>query len=205
MKKQAHKHKLAGFTFIELLFAITLMGIMFSITLTTIVGMIRLYSFSNNITLNQQAGRSILDTVVRDIRYGEVLYPTGYAKSNSLCIKKPSDQLLIKYEAVANSVYKTTYTYNSTSSPIACEEGTGVVVKTKPTKVTPEKMYVKDQGFVFYKVQGSIPNTNQSASSIIINFNFITGNPNEQGKCQNNDIYCSQLELNTGVNISLAK
>jgi len=190
MKRLMHNKK-PGFTFIELILAITIMGIMFSLVLTVIVGMLR-----------------ILDTMVRDIKFGTLLTPSGFAKSNVVCIKK-SDSTLIKYSQDTNAIFKTVYSFDAATSPTNCPDTNATLpdtiqIKSGPSKISLDRMNVFPGDFTFTKASGSKPRYYNTVSSLVINFRFFTGNPiNSDGniKCLSNDIYCSSLQLNTAVSL----
>lgn len=207
MKKLLNKTK-PGFTFIELILAITIMGVMFSIVLTVIVGMLRFYVFANNIRQNQENGRNILDTIVRDIKFGTLLTPSGFAKSNVVCIKK-SDSTLIKYSQDTNAIFKTVYSFDAATSPTNCPDTNATLpdtiqIKSGPSKISLDRMNVYPGDFTFTKASGSKPRYYTTVSSLVINFRFFTGNPIDSDgniKCLSNDIYCSSLQLNTAVSL----
>ena len=206
--KKLFKKTNPGFTFIELILAITIMGVMFSIVLTVIVGMLRFYVFAGNIRQNQENGRNILDSIVRDIKYGTLLTPSGYTKSDVVCVKK-SDNTLIKYNQDNNAIWKTVFSFDSTTSPTSCPIDNaalpdGIQIKSGPTQVSLDRMKVYPGDFSFTKADGAELSYYPSVSSLVINFKFFTGNPvtnNDSINCLANDIYCSSLQLNTAVSI----
>lgn len=208
MMKKSIKSTKPGFTFIELILAITIMGIMFSIVLSVIVGMLRFYVFASSIRQNQENGRNILDTIVRDIKFGTLLTPSGYGTSNSVCIKK-SDNTLTKYYQSNLGVWRTVYTFDSTISPTACPDNdaslpSNISIKAGPSQISLDRMKVYSGSFSFTRAEGSVPATYQNTTSVVINFKFFTGNPAEidnVAMCLSNDIYCSSLQLNTAVGL----
>jgi len=197
-----------GFTFIELILAITIMGIMFSLTLTVMVGMLRFYVFSSNIRQNQENGRNILDTIVRDIKYGTLLTPSGYDTSNSVCIKK-SDNTLTKYYQKDLAIWRSVYTFDSTISPTGCPDNddslpSNISIKSRRSQISLDRMKVYAKDFSFTRAEGSVPASYKNITSVVINFKSFTGNPeaiDNSVSCLPNDIYCSSLQLNTAVSI----
>jgi prepilin-type N-terminal cleavage/methylation domain-containing protein len=208
MMKKSIKSTKPGFTFIELILAITIMGIMFSLTLTVMVGMLRFYVFSSNIRQNQENGRNILDTIVRDIKYGTLLTPSGYGTSNSVCIKK-SDNTLTKYYQKDLAIWRSVYTFDSTISPTGCPDNddslpSNISIKSRGSQISLDRMRVYPGSFSFTRAEGSVPASYQNITSVVINFKFFTGNPVEIDslvRCLSNDIYCSSLQFNTAVSI----
>lgn len=207
MKRFMHNKK-PGFTFIELILAITIMGIMFSLVLTVIVGMLRFYVFAGSIRQNQENGRNILDSIVRDIKFGTILTPSNYVTTNSVCVIKP-DNTLTKYYQNNFAIYKTVYTFDSVITPTACPADDAslpdnIRIKSGPSQISLDRMKVYQNDFSFTRAEGSNPAAYKNITSVVINFKFFTGNPvdtGDSGRCLTNDIYCGSLQLNTAVSI----
>ena len=90
--------KQPGFTFIELLFAIVVMGVMFSLALVVFVGMLRFYVFAGSVRQNQENGRNVLDTITREARFAKLVTPTQAGQTtNKLCFFDPNTKKIIGY------------------------------------------------------------------------------------------------------------
>lgn len=74
-----------GFTFIELLFAITLLGFMITMVMTTFIGIFRIYAWSNITTNNQFLARQTMDNLNREIASSTSIVTTG--PNTALCYK----------------------------------------------------------------------------------------------------------------------
>ncbi len=201
-------HHQPGFTFVELLFAIVIMGVMLAIAMTTVVGMMRFYVFASSVRQNQENGRNVLDSIARDIRFGKLIIPTVLAPNNSnvVCSYNPSSKTLIKYEQISDTIAKSEYTYPGSGTPTTCALNTPdnltLVDPTNPqTTVSLDKMYIPAEGFSVTRTIGSFPSAYTDVVAVIIKFSFITGTPDGAGGCATNNIYCGELVLNTVVNI----
>lgn len=202
MKKS--RKNLPGFTLLELLFAIILLGVMLSITLVAIIGMLRFYVFSNQVRQNQENGRNVLDTMTREIRFGKLLFPTDASTAvQRICVLDESRKQLIQYQydGAARNLNKTTFSYSPSDLPIDCVVGGQVAIKTPTTKVNLGKMSVT--GFSVIKTEGAKIETNTETAAVVIYFSYLTGQPDPANlsTCKTADIYCTSLELNTAVNI----
>ena len=99
-----------GFTFIELLFAIVVMGTMFALALVVFVGMLRFYVFAGSVRTNQENARNVLDTISRDVRFGQLIEPSGSGSSTTLCVYKKADRTLVKYVLTTSTILGVTTT-----------------------------------------------------------------------------------------------
>ena len=186
-----------GFTFIELLFAIVVMGTMFALALVVFVGMLRFYVFAGSVRTNQENARNVLDTISRDVRFGQLIEPSGSSSSNTLCVYKKADRTVVKYELTDGAINKSTSAATYDSAPANCTTVTNFgpaqsVFNTKATAAA----------FVVSKVGGAGSTAYPTVSSVIIRLQVITGTPDSTGlACASNNIYCNSLTLNTAVNI----
>jgi prepilin-type N-terminal cleavage/methylation domain-containing protein len=201
MKKIAKSQP--GFTFVELMFAIVVLGTMLSITMSMVVGMLRFYSFSNQIRQNQENGRNILDTMSRDIRFGKMLSPNSAAQANSVCIVSQTQEgnKGIEYSVPAAT---TNLVRKVWDNPDPKTFNCGATIDPSSTK-TLNLPRMKVANLAITRTRGAATQTNPTAASAaIINFTFITGNPNSSGACDVKNIYCNKLEYNTVVNMRQA-
>lgn len=197
-----HNTQQLGFTLLELLFAIMLMGVMLSIALVAVIGMLRFYVFSNQVRQNQENGRNMLDTMTREIRFGKLLYPKDtIPKSDRVCIMDKSNNRLIQYQFSAPNLLRSTFSYTSTTPPTDCTTGGGAILVTPAKKVNLEKMRVV--AFESTKTKGADIEVNTDVAAVLLKLSYITGQPDptDASKCKIADIYCSNLVLNTAVNI----
>ena len=86
MKNNTKHSKNQGFTIIELMFAIVILGGMLSLTMVIIVGMLRFYVFAGQVRKNQANGRETLDSITREIRFGKLISPSGSAATSDVCV-----------------------------------------------------------------------------------------------------------------------
>jgi prepilin-type N-terminal cleavage/methylation domain-containing protein len=189
-----------GFTLLELLFAIVLLGTMLSIMLVAIIGMLRFYVFSNQVRQNQENGRNMLDTMTREIRFGTLLFPKdSNPKSDRVCILDKSNNRLIQYQFSAPNLLRSTYSYSQTTPPTDCTTAGGATLVTSGKSANLEKMRVV--AFESTKTKGADIDTDVAA--VLLKLSYITGQPDptDSTKCKIADIYCSNLILNTAVNI----
>ena len=186
-----------GFTFIELLFAIVVMGTMFALALVVFVGMLRFYVFAGSVRTNQENARNVLDTISRDVRFGQLIEPSGSISSNTLCVYKKADRTLVKYVLASGSVVlrKSTSAATYDSAPANCSGTFGTAQSVLNTNA-------KAAAFVLYEVGGAGTTAYPGVLSVRIRLQVITGTPDSTGlACASNNIYCNSLTLNTAVNI----
>ncbi len=195
--------KQAGFTLLELLFAIIVLGVMMSIVLTTIIGMLRFYTFSNTVRDNQQNARNIVDTLSREVRFSTLIMPETNP-GNMLCVADVKNKKLTKYELSNNAIVRTQYSY-ANSQLIDTEncDGTnpGLITIGNPNvAITTPKMYIKS--FEVIRTAGAPVFTEEDVAGVIVKMSYRTGNVNTvTGDCNTGDIYCSPLNLETAINI----
>ena len=189
-----------GFTFIELLFAIVVMGTMFALALVVFVGMLRFYVFAGSVRTNQENARNVLDTISRDVRFGQLIVPSASGTSTTpgtLCVYKKADRTVVKYELTDGAINKSTSAATYDSAPANCTTVTNFgpaqsVFNTKATAAA----------FAVTKLGGASNTVYPTVSSVIIRLQVITGTPDSTGlACASNNIYCNSLTLNTAVNI----
>lgn len=192
--------KQVGFTLIELVFAITILGIMLSLAMVATIGMLRFYVFSNQVRQNQENGRNMLDTMTREIRFGQLVVPNGAAQTNEVCVINKAGNQLIRYQLNGGNIQRTVLSYTTAGEPTACV-GAGITTVSGPTTINLSNMRVVQ--FVVGKSQGARIEANTNATSVIISLSYITGNPDpaSPNECRQADIYCSRLDLNTAINI----
>ena len=200
--KILRKHQ-SGFTFVELIFAITIMGSMLAIAMVVVIGTLRFYVFSNQVRQNQENGRNIVDTMTRELRFGELVIPSAtgspLSPSSEICIVDDTNKQLIDYKLVGPNLVRTTLSY----SPgfLSCDEDTTSAKLTKIITSGPinlDKMKVSN--FSVVRTSGA-RGGNDKASAVTIGLSYTTGLPEADGKCATGNIYCSGLTLNTAINL----
>ncbi|MEI6581917.1 MAG: prepilin-type N-terminal cleavage/methylation domain-containing protein, partial [bacterium] len=190
-----------GFTFIELLFAIVVMGTMFALALVVFVGMLRFYVFAGSVRTNQENARNVLDTISRDVRFGQLIEPLDSTPSSTLCVYKKADHTVVKYEKLSGSnvINKSTSGTTHDSVPADCTTSTvtdfGTAQSVFNTRATAA-------AFVVTKIRGAGTTVYPGVLSVTIRLQVITGTADATGiACATKDIYCNSLTLNTAVNI----
>ena len=199
--KILRKHQ-SGFTFVELIFAITIMGSMLAIAMVVVIGTLRFYVFSNQVRQNQENGRNIVDTMTRELRFGELVIPSATGSpSPRICIVDDTNKQLIDYklDTVKGDLVRTTLSY----SPgfLSCDEDLNPAKLTKIITSGPinlDKMKVSN--FSVVRTSGA-RGGNGKASAVTIGLSYTTGLPEAGGKCATGNIYCSGLTLNTAINL----
>lgn len=201
--------RLNGFTFIELIFAITVMGVLFSLATTVIIGMIRFYTFTNTVRTNQQNARSILNTVSKDAADGQVeIINLAGTDSSILCIKKSSEIITYSLEKISGILTRRSYNSQFQDN---CQQLVGRTVVSE-TKMNDQKLiiYAFKQSLLS---QGARTVANNNVTSLILEATFVTSNSAPQdlltvqgnegySVCVPGDIYCNTLRLNTAVKTS---
>jgi len=188
-----------GFTFIELLFAIVVMGTMFALALVVFVGMLRFYVFAGSVRTNQENARNVLDTISRDVRFGQLIEPSVSGSSNTLCVYKKADRRVVRYNLTlakeAKVINKSTSANTFDSAPGDCD-----IIFSRAQSVF--NTNATAAAFEVIKVAGSKPTAYPGVSSVAIRLQVITGTPvTGTDTCASNNIYCNSLTLNTAVNI----
>jgi len=185
-----------GFTFIELLFAIVVMGTMFALALVVFVGMLRFYVFAGSVRTNQENARNVLDTISRDVRFGQLIEPSVSGSSSTLCVYKKADRRVVMYNlTLAKVINKSTSANTFDSAPGDCNIIFSQAQSVFNTNATAA-------AFEVIKVAGSKPTAYPGVSSVAIRLQVITGTPvTGTDTCASNNIYCNSLTLNTAVNI----
>ena len=197
--KILRKHQ-SGFTFVELIFAITIMGSMLAIAMVVVIGTLRFYVFSNQVRQNQENGRNIVDTMTRELRFGELVMPSATGSPPSrICIVDDTNKQLIDYKLDDTNLVRTTLSY----SPgfLNCDEDTTSAKLTKIITSGPinlDKMKVSN--FSVVRTSGA-RGGNGKASAVTIGLSYTTGLPEAGGECLTGNIYCSGLTLNTAINL----
>ena len=199
--KILRKHQ-SGFTFVELIFAITIMGSMLAIAMVVVIGTLRFYVFSNQVRQNQENGRNIVDTMTRELRFGELVMPSATGSPPSrICIVDDTNKQLIDYklDTVKGDLVRTTLSY----SPgfLSCDEDLNPAKLTKIITSGPinlDKMKVSN--FSVVRTSGA-RGGNDKASAVTIGLSYTTGLPEAGGECLTGNIYCSGLTLNTAINL----
>ena len=203
MKNNTKHSKNQGFTIIELMFAIVILGGMLSLTMVIIVGMLRFYVFAGQVRKNQANGRETLDSITREIRFGKLISPSGSTATKEVCVFDKSNNRVVLYKKTGTSLKKTIYTYNSNVDPANCNDvaGGSLAGKTKEVKdINLSKMFVTK--FDITKTQGASFEVNKNAAAVIINYQFLTGAPDASGAaCETKNIFCSQLGYQTAINL----
>jgi len=174
-----------GFTIVELLIAISVMGIMSALTTAVVVSTIRFYAFTNNFRQNQQAGRNILDTITTDTRFGELITVTPVT-TDSLCVRFRGDNnktLFYKWNPFTKNLIRFINYTNSCTS-------TGAF-----TKLNPDTMQVSQ--FVVQEVKPPLGGGN--VTSVVISLEFVTGGSG--ANCPATNIYCNKSILTTAITL----
>jgi prepilin-type N-terminal cleavage/methylation domain-containing protein len=217
MKKYIKHSKKSGFTAIELLLAIVILGGMLTLTMTVVVGMLRFYVFSNSVRKNQANGRDTLDLITRDIRFGTLLTPTaidpGPSSKGKICVYLKSDKKIVIYRygadtnntlASATDLYRKVYKYTANNDPTTCDETNlnfkSSLAEETLTKLNLEKMYITK--FDVVSTQGASFEVKPDAAAVVIDYGFLTGNANASGTgCDSANIFCSNLGYVTAINL----
>lgn len=197
MKKRKNQ---PGFTLLELLFAIIVLGVMMSIVLTTIIGMLRFYTFANTVRENQQNARNIIDSLAREVRFGTLVMPQSNPGS-ILCVADTKNKRLTKYALLNNSIVRTQYSYANSqlTEGEECNESSGLTVISENVAVTTPKMFIKS--FEVIRTEGAQFATNTDVAAVIVRMSYRTGSVDDSGDCKPGNIYCSPLNLETAINI----
>lgn len=195
MKNKTHQ----GFSIIELLIAISIMGVMSALTTAVIVATIRFYAFTNNFRQNQQAGRNIMDTIASDTRFGELTAPSPGASiaGIKLCVKFRGEMTITYF---LDSNYDLIRAMDPANGQYACQTN-GQAGTWGLTKLNPPNMQVAQ--FKVTRIEAPSPAAG-NATSAKIQLNFITGNGISTASglvCAANNIYCSQSTLITAISL----
>ncbi len=193
-----------GFTLVELLFAIAIMGFMLTITLSTFIGVFRFYNWSKTTRTSQQAARDTLDTITREIRTGKI--STSYAMTpTSLCINRTDGfispgGLPVKSEKIELNSGQFQLGYYST---IDCPSNSFETVNISSPNVEfaniPGTPPASDDP-VFKIVKGPFISGAATTQSVVVTFIVTTGNPDTiTRKCIIGDNFCDQATFKTAV------
>lgn len=202
--------KYPGFTFIELLFAIVVMGILFSIALVVFVGMLRFYVFAGSVRQNQENGRNVLDSITRDVRFGQLVYPSVPSATvyDKVCYYDPNSKKIKGYVAtnLATSSstlekFESSASYESYDLAKAASSDCGLTTKgTLSGNQLPKSMYLTD--FSITRTGGAGATAYSSVSAITIKLGFITQTAGTvAATCEVRNIYCNKNTYNTAVEI----
>jgi prepilin-type N-terminal cleavage/methylation domain-containing protein len=190
MSKTTHR---GGFTLIELVFAIALLGFMLTITLSTFIGVFRFYNWSNTTRQSQQQARTLLETLTREIRLKKVVSSTG----NSICLR-PVDQ-----PATSESINLSSNNVVMQTFGTADCSGVGGT----STTLNGPRLVVQSLSFgIVYGAQGIpvVAGGTKINPTVVIGLNTIIGNavalPGGGIGCATTDNFCSTAKYNTAVN-----
>lgn len=197
MKRIAKKHP--GFTFVELLFAIVVLGTMFSIAMVVVLNTLRFYVFSNSVRQNQENARNIVDAIDRDVRFGKLIEPSDTSGTISyVCVLKSAENRVVLYKNDIQNKSITKEVYSYTTEPSSCSD---LVLGSPLTTSTLNVDRMKVPLFQVTKTQGASVVVKQNAAAVLIQMQVLTGTANADNKCDTTDIYCNSIVLNTAVNI----
>lgn len=192
MKMHSIKKRQPGFTILELLMAIVMLGVMLTLATSVVIATIRFYAFANTVRQNQESGRNIMFEIGRVVQYGR--YDASGSSSEKLCIYKPAEGVDVIYTIERYKIVK--YVDRNIGTKCDTKIGNNVV----KVDITPANMKVKS--FEVTKVVGSKPSTNPNAAALIIKITFLTGQTTESGgqiECVANSIYCNKLDYTTAI------
>jgi len=207
MKKFTKKQP--GFTFVELLFAIVVMGTMFSLALVVFIGMLRFYVFAGTVRQNQENSRNVLTSISKEIRFGELLVPnTSQLSGNSVCVYNNDTNKTVLIEFSSNTIKK--YESKSTFATLALAKtqlsSSACSISDTQSDIynlLPPNSYVVS--FNINLTRGAKSEAFTDVAAVTINLVNITKSSNsvlvDGNKCNPKDIYCNSLTLNTAVGI----
>lgn len=194
--------KKTGFTFIELIFAITILGVLLSMAMVIVVGMLRFYVYSSFLRQNQENGRNTLDLIVKEIKFGKLLLPTSTITSTtSLCVRDNANGRMLYYslDSANKELDRSVYSFNQINPPTTCDlSSNNVRLVAGPTKMNLDNM--KIYKFDVQKTEGALGG-NGVANAVTIALGFLTGNSVDNTNCAINDIYCNSQVFNTAVEL----
>ncbi len=188
MKNKTYSQK--GFTLVELLFSIAILGFMLTITLSTFIGVFRFYNWSKTTRTTQQSARDSLDIITREVRAGKI----ASVAQTQLCINRTDGFIYnnqqVRSELISlNSSGQFQIQYIDTiNCPALDDNRIGMVVISSPN--------VQISDLKFSLVLGPTPAT--TPKSVIIFFEVINGTPVD-GKCLPTDNFCDQAAFTTAV------
>lgn len=206
--KYLKNHIKSGFTAIELLFAIIILGGMMALTMTVIVGMLRFYVFAGSVRKNQANGRDTLDLIARDVRFGKIILPNNSGvNGNEICVYDKTNKRVIDYVWTSNAylLKRKIYSYQLDPDPTTCTPNSiNELQLVSENNMNLSKMFITR--FNVKRTQGASFQANDlNTAAIIIDYEFITGNysPNLGGSiyCNTENIYCNKLGYVTAVNL----
>ena len=182
-----------GFTLIEHLFSIIILGFMLTIVMTTFVGVFRFYVWSTTTRNNQAYARQTLDTVTREISSHRIYYDTA-TKTNpdtAICLVDPNDPNPTLSEAIS-----------FTNSTVVIEQhnnGTCTSVISGSTKVisNPNMNVLSDVlKSNFMLINNSINNSYNPQGyhkSVVINMTVVNGVlSSSTNSCRSGDVFCDK-------------
>jgi prepilin-type N-terminal cleavage/methylation domain-containing protein len=186
-----------GFTFVELLFAIVVLGTMFSIAMVVVINTLHFYVFSNSVRQNQENARNILDAIDRDVRFGKLIEPSDTSDTiGRVCVLKSAENRVILYENLSQNITKKVFSY--ITEPSNCSDP-ALVLQGNAMTLNVDRMKVP--AFDVTKTQGAPVEAKPNAAAVLIKMQVLTGTANADNKCDTADIYCNSIILNTAVNI----
>ncbi len=122
-----------GFTLIELIFALTIFTFFMIFAFQIMINIIKIYEMSNTSRNNQEAARSVVETISREVNYASDVAVQSTNGANALCVTRTSGSKVLFYVGDPT----TTLTPGAgVYAPKALFEATSCTSPTNPTALT---------------------------------------------------------------------
>lgn len=198
-KLKNNKNK-TGFTLVELLFAMAILGIMLTIAMLTFIGVFRFYNWANVTRKTQAASRQVMDDMSRKIQNSRIIFASG----STICLNdvtvSGSDPQFAQISLNSGRIVETLHTKNMSTGVIDCS---GPVVNTVVLSATDVSINSLNFTEVFGAAggAGTIIDPNIQAAlqkSVVINMTSVNGTATD-GACTPGDNFCDVAVFTTAV------
>lgn len=146
-KTRPHKRRPAGFTLLELVFAMTMFTFFMVIAFRTIINIVRIYESAGISRNNQQAARSIVEEISRQVNFSgsatQLPQVLGAFTNPALCLNLPTGNVVFFQAGTPNgttfnsdSQYQSTL-YEASGSTVSCVDSASLQASLSPTNSIP--------------------------------------------------------------------
>jgi len=178
-----------GFTLIEHLFSVIILGFMLTICLSTFVGIFRFYTWSSTTRTTQSTARQAMDIISRDVSSGSL--NISASTSSEICIKNSTST------SEKISVNTNKQLQKQTFSTDDCTPIVGPLGGPTTQVLTPIGVNVTSLNLEYVTTASNTSYANNYRYSAVINIVITNGIADNLGNCLATNIFCDKASFST--------